>query len=258
MSELKPNITIKHENPETHWKSIYIFGTVTAIFVILGTIFDIIMGMSLGTDLTAIPNTAIERFVEFQNNWLLGLYHLDMLNLITGILMIPTYFALYTAHRRVNKAYAEFAFIVFIIGTAVFISNNSALSMLEISKNYNASTTEIQKTLFAVAGEAMLAKSAHGSFGVFPGFALSTSASIIMSVGMLKGKIFGKPTAYIGITGGILLLVYLILVTFVPDIKTAAMIIATPGGLLSLAWIIMFTVKLFKMGLYEGNNISAK
>lgn len=246
MSEFRQNAVIKHENPETQRKSIYIFGAVTAVFVILGTIFDIIIGMIPGADLTAIPNTAIERFFEFENNWLLGLYHLDMLNLITGVLMIPTYFALYTAHRRANKVYAELAFIVFNIGTAVFISINSALPMLELSKNYNAATSDIQKTLFAAAGEVMTAKSAHGSFGVFPGFALLTSASIIMSAGMLKGKIFGKPTAYIGITGGILLLVYLILVTFIPVIKAAAMIIATPGGLLSLAWIIMFTVKLFK------------
>ncbi|MHB1150974.1 MAG: DUF4386 family protein [Eubacteriales bacterium] len=258
MSGNKQNVTIKHEDPETQWKSIIIFGAVTAVFVILGTLFDIIMGMSLGADLTAIPNTAIERFLEFDNNWLLGLYHLDMLNLITGILMIPTYFALYTAHRRANKAYAELAFIIFIIGTAVFISNNSALSMLELSKSYNASTSEMQRTLFTAAGEAILAKSAHGSLGVFPGFALSTSAGIIMSVEMLKGKVFGKATAYIGITGGVLLLAYLILVTFIPNIKTAAIIIATPGGLLSLAWIIMFTVKLFKMGIYVDNNISAK
>lgn len=78
MSEPKQNVTIKHEDTETQWESIYIFGTVTAGLVILGTIFDIIMGIILGVDLTAIPNTAIERFIEFQNNWLLGLYHLDM------------------------------------------------------------------------------------------------------------------------------------------------------------------------------------
>ena len=47
--------------------------------------------------------------------------------------------------------------------------------------------------------------------------------------------------------GGSLLIVYLLLISFVPDIEKAAMIIAAPGGLLSLAWMIMFTIRLFKI-----------
>jgi len=161
--------------------------------------------------------------------------------------MIPTYLALYVAHRRVNIAYVKLALIIFIIVAAVFITNNTALPMLELSKNYFASTTETQKTLLAAAGESMLARGAHGSPGAFLGFILSSIASIVMSFGMLKGKIFSKTTAYAGILGGTMLLIYLVLVTFVPDVKTMAMMVATPGGLLSMAWLIMFTIKLFKL-----------
>lgn len=248
---IKQNQINENEITEKQWKSIYMLGCITALLVIIGSLLDIIISFTLGGDLSTIPKTAIDRFSQFHSNWLLGLYNLDMLNLITTILMIPTYLALYVAHSRVNIAYVKLALIIFIIGSSVFITNNSALPMLELSKNYFTATTDAQKTLLAAAGEAMLARGAHGSPGAFLGFALSSIASIVMSFGMLKGKIFSKPTAYVGILGGTLLCIYLVLVTFTPNINTIAMMVATPGGLLSLAWMIMFTIRLFKLGRYE-------
>jgi hypothetical protein len=255
---IKQNRINENESTEKQWKSIYMLGCITTLLVISGSLLDIIISFILGGDLSAIPKTAIDRFSQFHSNWLLGLYNLDMLNLITTILMIPTYFALYVAHRRANIAYVKLAIIIFIIGAAVFITNNSALPMLELSKNYFTSTTDAQKTLLAAAGEAMLARGAHGSPGAFLGFILSSIASILMSFGMLKGKIFSKVTAYLGILGGTLLLIYLILVTFTPDFNTMAMMVATPGGLLSMAWLIMFTIKLFKLRRLEDSDLPDK
>lgn len=246
-----PKKILGDESKEKQWKSIYMLGCITTLLVIIGSLLDIIISFALGGDLSVIPKTAVDRFSQFQSNWLLGLYNLDMLNLITTIVMIPTYLALYAAHRRVDIAYVKLALIIFIIGAAVFITNNTALPMLELSKNYFASTAETQRTLIAAAGESMLARGAHGSPGAFLGFILSSTASMVMSFGMLKGRIFSKVTAYAGILGGTLLMIYLVLVTFVPDIKNIAMMVATPGGLLSLAWMIMFTIKLFKLGHYE-------
>jgi len=254
MSLIEQPQTIENEKTEKQWQSIYKLGGVTALIVILGTILDIIIGTAIGGDLSTIPQTAIGRFSQFQDNWLLGLYNLDMLNLITTILLIPTYFALCAAHRRVNISYALLATILYFIGAAVFITNNTALAMLELSSRYAAATTEVQRTLLAAAGEALIAKGTHGSFGVFPGFLLLSIGSLAMSYAMLAGKIFSKSTAYAGILGSILLLIYIILVTFVPGTKNVAMMIAAPGGLLALAWMIMFTIKLFRLG-YSKNSI---
>ncbi|MGE5604112.1 MAG: hypothetical protein ACM3YE_00285, partial [Bacteroidota bacterium] len=149
---------------------------------------------------------------------------------------------------RVNFAYPMLAMIIYFIGTAVFISNNAALPMLELSNKYAAATLESERILLSAAGEALLAKGGHGSPGAFLGFILSTIASIVMSIGMLRGKIFSKTTAYMGILGGALLLVYLILVTFVPETKNVAVMLAAPGGIFALVWTIMFTIKLFKIG----------
>ena len=228
-------------------ESIYMLACLTTILVIIGSLLDIFISFTLGGDLSGLPITAVDRFSQFHGNWLLGLYNLDMLNLVTTVLMIPTYLAVHIAHRRVNNAYVKLAMATFVIGATVFIANNTALPMLELSKSYYVSTIETQRTLFAAAGEAMLARGAHGSPGAFLGFVLSSIASIVMSVGLLKGGIFSKATAYIGISGGILLLVYLILVTFAPEIKAIAMMVATPGGLLSIAWLVMVAVQLFML-----------
>lgn len=248
MSVLKQNQTYENGSTETPWKNIYTLGAITALIVIIGTVLDIIIGTTLGGDLSTIPQTAMDRFAQFQDNWLLGLYNLDLLNLCTTVLMLPTYFALCAAQRRTNIAFTTLATVIYFIGAAVFITNNTALTMLDLSYKYAASTTEAQKTLLAAAGEAMIARGAHGSPGAFAGFLLLSIGSIAMSLSMLKGEIFGKPTAWVGILGSTLLLIYVILVTFVPAVKNVAMLVAAPGGLLALAWMIMFTARLFQLG----------
>ena len=70
---------------------------------------------------------------------------------------IPVYFALYAALRKTNKPYALLALIIFLLGTAIFVSNNTALPMLELSRKY-ALADETQKSLLAAAGEAMLVR----------------------------------------------------------------------------------------------------
>jgi len=233
---------------EKQWRSIFRVGAFTTFLAILGTIFDILVGSTLGGDLSAAPMTAIDKFTQFNDNWLLGLYNLDLLNVVTTVLMIPGYFALWAAHRRTNAGQVTLAVIIYIIGAAVFISNNAALPMFDLSNKYFAATTIAQKSLLAAAGEAYLAGGGHGSPGAFAGFLLLSTGSLIMAFSMLKGSVFSRRTAYLGILGSSFLLIYVILVTFVPEIKNIAVSVAAPGGLLALAWTIMFTKKLYELG----------
>jgi hypothetical protein len=240
------------ENAEIHWRSIYVLGGVFTIITLIGVTLDVIIGNVTGGNLSALPQTAVERFGQFQQNQLLGLYNLDLLNIVNQIILIPAYFALFAVHRKTNIAYALLALIIFLVGTTVFVTTNTALPMLELSNKYAAAATESQKTLLAAAGEAMLARGSHGSLGVFIGFVLPNIAGLIMSFAMLTGKIFSKITSYLGIVGSALILLYIVLVTFAPGIETMATAIAMPGGLLLMAWMIMFTIKLFQVARQEG------
>ena len=120
--------------------------------------------------------------------------------------------------------------------------------MLDLSHKFASSPDESLKMQIAATGEAMLAKGAHGSLGVFPGFILITISEILISCVMLKTSIFSETTAYTGIAGNSLLFIYILLVTFIPAMKSIAMMIAGPGGILTLTWMILFTVKLYKLG----------
>ena len=125
MSDLKPN--------ESQWKNIYIVGGIATIIALIGIVLDVIFGSVTGGNLSALPQTAIDRFAQFQINPLLGLYNLDLLNIINQMIFIPAYFALFAAHRKTNIAYALLALIIFLVGTTIFVTTNTALPMLELS-----------------------------------------------------------------------------------------------------------------------------
>jgi len=224
---------------EHGWKAAYRWGAISTLLVTLLCVLDIVIGTSLGGDLTALPQTAVDRFAQFRLNPWAGLYGLDFLNMVTQLIFIPGYVALYAAHRESARPLALLALVVFLVGTAIFVTNNTALPMLDLSHKYAAATTEAQRNWLAGAGEALVARGAHGSPGAFVGFVLPNVAGLLMSWAMLRGGVFGAPTALAGLAGSLLILVYLILVTFVPAAKTMAMAISAPGGILLMAWMVL-------------------
>lgn len=119
--------------------------------------------------------------------------------------------------------------------------------MLDLSRKYFAAGSDEQRLLLAAAGEAMLTKGSHGSLGVFIGFALPTFANMLMSFVMLSGKIFSRLSSYFGIIGNSLMIIYLVLVTFIPKVEAMAIAFAMPAGLMVMAWMILFTIKLFRL-----------
>ena len=92
-----------------------------------------------------------------------------------------------------------------------------------------------------------MVQGAHGRSGIFFGFFLPNVANLIMSVVMLKGGIFSKANGWIGIIGSILMMLYVALVNFGSGIEKMATAFAMPGGLLLMTWMILFTIKLFKL-----------
>jgi hypothetical protein len=232
---------------EKQWKSIYFLGGITTIIVLVGAFLDVAIGNITGGNLSALPQTAIERFAQFHENTLLGLYNLDLLNIINQMILIPAFFALYAAHRHVNKAYGLLALTIFLFGSVILVANNTALPMYELSHKYFATTIESQKAFYAAAGEAMLVRGAHGSSGVFLGFFIPNIANLIMAIVMLQGGVFSKINSWVGIIGSILIMLYVVLVNFVPGVESMATAFAMPGGLLLMAWMILFAIRLFKL-----------
>lgn len=235
------------ETSEREWKNIYRIGAAATILVLAGIILDVVAGNVTGGNISQLPHTATDRFNQFRESALLGLYNLDLLNVINQIVLIPSVFALYSVHRETGHPSALFALILFLVGSTIFICGNTALSMLDLSRRYFNADSEGQKLLIAAAGEAMLAKGSHGNLGVFIGFVLPGFANALMSGVMLKGRIFSRLTSWTGIISNSMMVIYIIMVTFIPSVGQMATAFAMPGGLMVMAWMIMYTGRLIKL-----------
>jgi len=233
------------ELPVPNNKNIFIIGGTAALLTVLVAFGEILITFLPGG--SEQVETVIDWFTQLQNNWFMGLRNLGFLNIIMFALGIPIYFALYTAHRKVNKTFAALAMIISFIGVAVFFATNRAFSMLELSNQYANAITDSQRSGFLVAGQAMLSVGKSHSPGTFICFFLGELAGILISLVILKGKIFSKAAALIGIMGFALLLFFEVFTSFVPVLKEISMILAIGGGILNVIWLILLGIGFFKL-----------
>ena len=231
---------------DSGWNWIYKIGGVAALIAVLIFLLDIVLTFG-GGNIRYGTLTAIDMFKLFQGNWLVGLRYLGFMNIISWTVSIPLFFALYAAHRRVFKPYAALALILYLVGVAVYISNNAAIPIFVLSVKYAAATTDAQRTLLAAAGEAILARGEDFTPGSFYGLFVTGIIGIVFSFIMLRGRIFSKATAYTGILGFLLLSIYIIWATFVAVLYDVAMIFGVVGGILSTAWYILVARRLFQL-----------
>jgi len=231
------------------WKSIYRIGGTAALMVVLVMLMEILITFLPGGGATGPDTvTVLDWFALLQSNPLMGLRNLGLVNMVAASLAIPVLLALYAAHRKVDRVYATLALILSLIGTTVYLANNTAFPMLALSGRHAAATTDAQRTLLAAAGEAMLAQAESHTPGTFVGFLYTEISSIIISIVMLRGRVFGKPTACAGILGFGFLFVFEVLSSFVPTLFDVAMVLAIIGGLSSIVWYGLIARRLFQLG----------
>jgi predicted neutral ceramidase superfamily lipid hydrolase len=231
------------------WRSIYKIAATGALLAMCANLLDVILGF--GDTGVAIygTKTAVDRFGLFQANSFKGLYTLGILNIVYMTCMVPVYLALFVAHREKNRTFAALAMLFFLVGIAIYVSNNAAIPMCVLSGKYAAAGTDAQRTIFAAAGEAVLAHGEDFTPGSFIGLIFSGIAAIAISTVMLRGGIFAKSTAWIGIVGFTFLSFFTILSTFVPSLYILAFyVFGMIGGLLALAWFLLVARRLFQLG----------
>lgn len=233
---------------ESRWKSIYKIAAVAVSISVLLMLLDIISTFVFKEKIAFGTFSAIDWFAIFHNSWFSGLRNLGLFNVIEMILSIPLLFALYATHLDTNKPLIGLAVILSFVGMAIYISNNAAIPMYVLGGKYGAATTDAQRSILAAAGQGIIARGEDFTPGAFTGFILGEIANIIIAFVMLRGGVFGKKTAYIGILGIGLLTVYTIMVTFVPAMQNIAMIVAMIGGPLGTVWYILIARRLFQIG----------
>lgn len=228
-------------NDESHaeatasdWRPLYRIGGGSALTILGITVIQIIVFI-----LWPPPGTVSGYFALFHRNWLLGLLSLDLLYIIDTVLVIPIYLALYVALRQSSKAFITLALIVGLVGIAAYFASNPAFEMLSLSNQYTAATTETQRSLFLAAGQTMLAIYQGSAFDVY--YILNAIATLIISVVMLRSRVFGKPAAYAGIASGVLM--------FIPSTAgTIGLYFAFASLVPMVVWMFLIALRLFKLG----------
>ena len=245
MTAITSTIQTKKENPPTEWVGLYKLGAITSLLILCTALLEILITFLPGGYASA--ETVVDWFNLLHNNWFLGLRNLGLLNIVMIALGTPMFFALCMTHRKVNPNYSVLAMIISFIGDAVFYATNRAFAMWDLSNQYAAASTPAQRTILEAAGQALLAVGQSHTPGTFLGFCLGEIAGILISFVMLRAGIFSKLTAYAGILGFGMLLVYEICQSFVPGSANFALIFAMIGGILNLVWYGLITHRFFKM-----------
>ncbi len=240
---------------DTGWKSLYRVGGVAAL--IAGVLFRRNIAAEIGLFSKQQPPVTVRNWFEIlQSNRLLGLSYLNIFDIVNYALVGLMFLALYAVLKRANKSYMAIATTLGFLGIAVYFASNTAFSMLSLSDQYAAATTEAQRTMLLSAGEAMLVINRFSDPGAHPGtggyisLLLIAVAGMITSFVMLRSDLFNRATTYVGILASAFDLAYCIAFIFLPtvDSELLAIIFIPAAGLFLMIWHIMVGWRLYQLG----------
>jgi len=216
-------------------------GGIAAFIFIVYSLATIVQFSVLGGE----PKTAAEAFSLLQQNKVVGLLRLDLPTAV----MLPLYYllflGLYAALRRVSRANALLSTALVFGGITMVLAAPGALSMLALSDRYAATMSDAGRAQLLAAGEALMAGDMWHGTGAFLGGVLIQCGAVLICCVMLRGGVFSRATAWLGIVMHALDLMHIIGGFFVPIFGVILMSIAGP---LYPVWLFLVGWRLMKLG----------
>lgn len=226
---------------DSNLKVLYRIGGAAAMMLLIYTIIVMIIAFGVGGE----PSSAEETFALLQENRLVGLLRLDAWTII-GLPLYYLFFAgICAALWKTHGAEAGLAAALAFVGVTLFLATPSVTSMVYLSGKYAEAATEAQKSLYLAAGEAVTASNMWHGIGPAMGGIHMQTAAIWLSVLMLRGNVFSKITAVIGVLTYGLDLAHIVFSFFAPDVGVVFMMI---GGTLYLVWFPLVGRRLLQLG----------
>ncbi len=229
-------------------RRLFTFAGIGAFLAMAANLLDVILGFGDTSVYVYGTRTALEWFNVFQLSSFKGVYMLGILNIVYMTCMVPVYFGMVVAHHRTHFVSSVTVVVMALLAFAVYVSSSAAIPMFVLSGKYAAATTEAQKSIFISAAESALARGEDFTPGSFFGLLTGGIAAISMSVIMLRGGVFSKTNAWIGIIGFTFLLVFTFVSTFIHAWYLIVFyFFGMFGGLLALAWFVLTGTRFFKL-----------
>lgn len=152
-----------------------------------------------------IPATVLDHFKQIQDNKLIGLINLDLVMMASEILLAAVLIALFAALRRASRLAVTIASGIGLSSIVLYLAVNPTFSLLYLSDQYAAASTDAQRASLLAAGEALWANYQGTAFGV--SYVLSGIATLILAWVMLRSRLFNRWTAYAGLVFGAAMLI---------------------------------------------------
>lgn len=193
--------TFQPEQTDTSgWRSIYKIATYSTIIMLL------LIPVQIVIFIVSPPPITVEGFFAlYEKNWILGLFSLDLVYLLTTALIIPIYLALYGLLKEDRKALLLLALTLGFIGTAAYFPSNPSIEMLSLSQKYTLSDSSAQSTMYITVGQTLLEGYKGTAFNVY--YVLNAMTLILISLVMFKSQKVTKLTSCAGLLAGILMII---------------------------------------------------
>jgi hypothetical protein len=149
------------------------------------------------------PSTVEGVFAVFAEDRYTGLLRVFAFDLVAATMHLPLFFALFVALGSERRALVpmSFALLAALVGLASFYASNTVISMLSLSDQYAAATSDAQRASLLAAGHAMLGSFRFDNTGLFVAFDLYAIAGLIASAVMRHSRSFARGTAWLGLVG---------------------------------------------------------
>jgi len=227
------------------WQNLHRVGGMAALAVLV--LIPVQMAVFF---LWPLPSSVIGWFTLFHDNALVGLLNMDLLLIVDYLLLIGVFSALWASLRRANESLMAIALILQLVATATYLASTVAFEMLTLSNQYATATTEVERSIFLAAGQAMLATWQGTAFDV--SYVLSALAILTVSAVMLRSRhLFSKTTGYAGLSAGVLALIP-------PTAGTIGVILSLVSLVPMVIWLALIARRLFAQGPLERDPLPSK
>jgi hypothetical protein len=237
------NQVLNSETTDSAYKSLYKLGGAASLMVAVLTLSEVVI-----LAFYPQPGTVDSWFILFQSNKLIGLLDYWGLEILMYLLFILVFLAIYVVLRKTNKGLMAIAITLALLGIGIFLATNNPFSMLSLSNQFAAATTDMERSAFLAAGQAMLANTSQRAISGFNmGLFLVSVAGLIISSVMFQSNSFSRASAYVGVLAfGLSLTDYLREALTSSALVTLLVII--PYTLLLVIWFVLVGIRLYQLG----------
>jgi Domain of unknown function (DUF4386) len=218
---------------QQNWKGVYRVAAIAAILILAFLPVQMVVFIKWPPPF----NNVEEWYALFRRNKFIGLVDMDLFLIIDYIFTALIYVALWARLRQTNPVTALLALIAQLMSTVIYFNAAGAIEMLHLSQAYYNAGNDSARDLLVAAGRMVITRWQGTAFAV--SYWLGCAATILISVAMLKSKVFTPLTGWFGLVSGVLMILP-------PNFGTVGLVMSFLSLIPMVAWLTLVISQLLK------------